>query len=98
MGVERTRVAHVVWLLAPFRQLQLYYVAIPSVEHQAHVAIRTAKENDSLWLVQYSRPSAKKQNSDSTRVLYVRENFICDTLIKILCNFLTSEKVTISKF
>ena len=46
VGVERTRVAHVVGLLAPFRQLQLYYVAVPSVKHQAHVAIRTAKEND----------------------------------------------------
>lgn len=44
VGVERTRVAHVVGLLAPFRQLHLYYVAIPSVEHQAHVAIGAGKE------------------------------------------------------
>lgn len=43
VGVERTRVAHVVGLLAPFRQLHLYYVAVPSVEHQAHVAIGAAK-------------------------------------------------------
>lgn len=44
VGVERTRVAHVVGLLAPFRQLHLYYVAVPSVEHQAHVAIGAGKE------------------------------------------------------
>lgn len=48
VGVERTRVAHVVGLLAPLRQLHLYYVVIPSVEHQAHVTFVTETENETF--------------------------------------------------
>lgn len=39
MRVERARVAYVVRLLAPFRQLHLYYVLVPLVKHHAHVSV-----------------------------------------------------------
>lgn len=42
--VERARVAYVVGLLAPFRQLHLYYVLVPPVEHDAYVSVLAEKE------------------------------------------------------
>lgn len=45
--VERARVAYVVGLLAPFRQLHLYYVFVPSVEHDAYVSVLAEKEQKS---------------------------------------------------
>jgi len=42
--VERARVAYVVGLLAPFRQLHLYYVVVPLVEHDAYVSVLAEKE------------------------------------------------------
>lgn len=42
--VERARVAYVVRLLAPFRQLHLYYVLVPPVEHDAYVSVLAEKE------------------------------------------------------
>ena len=37
--IERTRVAYIVGLLAPFRQLHLYYVLVSPVEHDAYVSV-----------------------------------------------------------
>jgi len=62
--VERARVAYIVGLLAPFRQLHLYYVLVPPVEHDAHVSVLAEKERTHRGVrYQVNRDIGKVQSS-----------------------------------
>lgn len=57
MRVERARVAYIVGLLAPFRQLHLYYVLVPPVEHDAHVSVLAEKRRTKALCIIVNRLS-----------------------------------------
>lgn len=60
MRIERTRVAYIVELLAPFRQLHLYYVLVSPVEHDAHVSVFAEKEHAKY--VRYTRNERREND------------------------------------
>lgn len=68
--IERTRVAYIVGLLAPFRQLHLYYVLVSPVEHDAYVSVFAEKEYaKALDTRNESRTTLRKLNLQSWKVV-----------------------------
>lgn len=68
--IERTRIAYVVGLLAPFRQLHLYYVFVSPVEHDAHVSVFAEKEQaKALDTRNESRTTLRNLNLQSWKVV-----------------------------
>lgn len=58
--IECTRIAYIVGLLAPFRQLHLYYVLVSPMEHDAHVSVFAEKEHAKH--VRYTRNECREEN------------------------------------
>lgn len=66
--VERARVTYIIRLLAPFRQLHLYYVLVSPVEHDAHVSVLAEKERTGVSGTKWIETSTPKLTPQRVRL------------------------------